>query len=132
MTEKLRKTFVVRNAEVLSRLVAFISANVGPERPLAVLVTEPDSKRTLDQNALLWALMREIAVKAWVDGRQFSAEAWFEHYARKFGDMTEIALPGGEIVYRRRSTTEMGVKRFSEFIDEVRADAAVELGVELE
>jgi hypothetical protein len=125
------KSFVLRDAGVWKRFVAFVRANWSERQPLQVIVTDPEKPRTSEQNRYVWALMREIAANAWANGQQFSAEVWFEYYARRFGVCDEMVLPDGEIVQRRRSTTEMSAADFSEFIEEIKAHAASELGIEL-
>lgn len=43
--------------------------------------------------------------------------------------LKEVVMPSGEIITRRKSTTEMSVAEFSEFMQQVEAYAATELGV---
>ena len=118
-------------------LVAFVKANAQAclerEKPLRVIVTSEDKKRNVEQNKRLWGFLYEtIAEQAWVDGRKFSKEVWHEHYARLFGVCEEIILPTGEIVTVRKSTTQMTVGEFAEFMQKIEANAACELGVEFE
>jgi hypothetical protein len=97
---------------------------------LRVIVTAQGEKRNNEQNKRLWGYVyQNISEQAWVNGKTFSREVWHEHYARKFGVMEEMVLPDGEIIQRRKSTTEMTVSEFAEFMQRVEADAASELGV---
>jgi hypothetical protein len=41
-----------------------------------------------------------------------------------------MKLPGGEVITRRMSTTEMSVGTFTEYMQNVEAHAATELGVQ--
>ncbi len=125
------QSFILRSPSIWQRFTAFIRLNNTVEKPLMVVVMEPEKPRTREQNAYVWAVMREIAANAWVDGKQFSAEVWFEYVARMFGACDEMVLPDGEIVIRRRSTTEMSALDFSEFIEQIKAYAATTLGLEL-
>jgi hypothetical protein len=129
---KLHKSFVLRNPEIWKRLVAFVKANWSTEKPLMVIVTEADKPRTLHQNAYYWAVIREIAANAWVGGRQFSAEAWHELLAREYGPVKDIELPNGNVVQTRCSTSDMNAGPFSEYIENIKAYAAGELGLELD
>lgn len=43
---------------------------------LEVVIREATKKRNNDQNALMWAVLGEIADQVWVDKRQFSADMW--------------------------------------------------------
>ncbi|THF64336.1 RusA family crossover junction endodeoxyribonuclease [Pseudothauera rhizosphaerae] len=97
---------------------------------LGVIVTEEERKRNAEQNRFYWGpVLTTIAEQAWVNGRRFDKDVWHEHYARLFGVMEEIVLPSGEIVTRRKSTTQMTVGEFSEYLDRVQADASQEMGV---
>lgn len=50
-----------------------------------VVARAKKTTRTIDQNALMWAgPLHDIATQGWVNGRQFSAEAWHEHFKREF------------------------------------------------
>lgn len=49
-----------------------------------------------------------------------------------FGVSDEITLPDGEIITRRKSTTQMTVGEFSTYVNQVQAWAANHLGVEFD
>ncbi|WP_043172710.1 recombination protein NinB [Bordetella bronchiseptica] len=100
-------------------------------KPLRVIVTEAEHKRGLQQNRFYWgAVITRIADQAWVDGQQFSKDAWHEFYGRLFGICQDVTLPDGEVVTRRISTAEMNVGDFSDYCERVQAHAAAEFGVE--
>ena len=131
----LYREFPLRNPSVWLALVAFVKANAAAcmdrGRPLRVIVTEDEKKRNTEQNHRLWGyLYKTIAEQAWVDGKQFSKEVWHEHFARMFGVCEEMILPDGEIITRRKSTTEMTVGEFADFMTQIEVYAAQELGVE--
>jgi len=131
----LYREFPLRNPSVWLALVAFVKANAAAcmdrGRPLRVIVTEDEKKRNTEQNRRLWGyLYKTIAEQAWVDGKQFSKEVWHEHFARMFGVCEEMILPDGEIITRRKSTTEMTVGEFADFMTQIEVYAAQELGVE--
>lgn len=134
MSATIYREFPLRTPSAWSALVAFVKANaqacVDRGRTLRVIVTEDEKKRNTEQNRRYWGfVIGTIADQSWVDGRQFDKDTWHEYFARKHGVMTEIVLPGGEIVQRRKSTSEMTVGEFSEYMNKVEADAAQELGV---
>lgn len=131
----LYREFPLRSPSVWLALVAFVKANAAAcmdrGRPLRVIVTEDEKKRNTEQNKRLWGyLYKTIAEQAWVDGKQFSKEVWHEHFARMFGVCEEMILPDGEIITRRKSTTEMSVGEFADFMTQIEVYAAQELGVE--
>lgn len=134
VTQTMFREFVVRTPDVALALAAYLKQHAGRAaangRPLRVLVVEADQPRTLPQNKRYFGyLLKAIAAQAWVDGRQFDADVWHEHLASRYGYLKEVVMPSGEIITRRKSTTEMSVAEFSEFMQQVEAYAATELGV---
>lgn len=116
------------------RLVQFVKANakacLEDNKPLRVIITQDEKKRNNEQNKRLWGyLYKTIAEQAWVSGRQFSKDVWHEHFARMFGVCEEMTLPDGEIITRRKSTTDMTIVEFAEFMNQIESYAASELGV---
>ena len=121
----------------------------GDDKPLEVVIQEERKARSLDQNALMWAgPLREIAEQAWVDGQQFSAEVWHEHFKLEFLP-DESALGAEDLAARVKnpatwrkwrytpagvrvlvgSTTELSKFGFSEYLTQVEAYGA-SLGVQ--
>lgn len=84
-------------------------------------------KRTKPQNRRYWGrgVLAQIAEQAVVNGKQYPAEVWHEHYKRKF--IGVIELPSGEVV--GKSSTALDTAQFSAFCDQVEADGATEHGV---
>lgn len=137
MSAALYREFVIRNGSIWSSVVAFVRANakVFADRgePLRVIVTAEERQRNAAQNRLYWgAILRSIAEQAWVDGRQFDKDAWHEYFARLYGVSDEMTLPDGEIILRRKSTSQMSVGEFSTYLNQIQAYAANTLGVEFE
>ena len=133
----LYREFVLRDSDVWRLLVTFVKANAKAcceaGKPLRVIVTQDEKKRNELQNARYWkAIVTPIAQHAWVGGRQFDKKVWHEMLADTFGVMIEIPLPNGKVVVRRKSTTEMGVGEFSEYMQKCEAYAATELGIEFD
>ena len=131
----LYKEFSLRNPQIWSSVVSFIKANaqVFSERgePLRLIITADEKKRNVQQNKFYWSLiLKQISESAWVNGKQFNKDVWHEHFARKFGGNEEMILPDGEIIIKRKSTSEMSVGEFSEYIINVQASATNDLGVE--
>lgn len=133
----LYREFTLRDGGIWTHVVAFVRANAQAfaERgePLRVIVTSEEAPRHAQQNRFYFgAVLKAIAEQAWIDGRQFSKDAWHEYFARKFGVCDELVLPDGEIILRRKSTTQMTVGEFSGYLNQIQAYAAAELGVEFE
>jgi len=137
MSAAMYREFTLTSNGVWNALKELVKANAAAfaskGEPLRVIVTSEERKRNSRANRFYWgAVLRNIAEQAWVNGQQFSAEVWHEHYARKFGVCEDVTLPSGEVIVRRKSTTDMSEKEFSEYTTRVQADAASNLGVEFE
>ena len=135
MQQALYKEFVLRSPSVWAAVCAFVKANakacLDRGRPIRIIITEDEKKRNAEQNKRLWkAVYEQIAAQAWVNGKQFNKEVWHEHFANMFLPKTETITPFGEVVSRRKSTTELTVSEFAEYVQCVEAWAASELGVE--
>lgn len=135
MSAVLYREFTLRNGGVWPAVVAFVKANAPilaqKGTPIRLILTADEKKRNAEQNRFLWGVVyRDIAEQAWVDGRQFGKDTWHEYFARKFGVCDEMTLPDGEIIVRRKSTADMSIGEFSEYLNQVQAYAARELGVE--
>jgi hypothetical protein len=134
----LYREFVLRGPTDAHQCVGFMKENAGPAaergKPLRVVVTAEDRTRTVEQNARYWgrAVLGTIADQVSIGGRQFDAETWHENLAEKFCPRIEFTKLDGTIVSRRKSTSEMGVKEFSEYVERVEIYAATELGVEFD
>ena len=127
------KSFVLRDEVNCRQLYTFLRSNwlamAQAGRPLGVLVAEHKAKRTGPQNRFYWgAALRSIAENAWVDGKQYSAEAWHEHFKRQFIGVEETP-DGGRVGI---STTTLDVAAFSEYVERVMQYAAEHLGVIVE
>lgn len=136
MSALLYKEFVLRGPLQWQQVLALVKGNAkacnDAGKPLRLIVTQDEKKRSREQNACYWAYLTQIAEQAWVGGRTFDKEVWHEFFARQFGPQDELILPDGEVVLRRKSTTQMTVGEFSEYIEKVAAHAVTELGVNLE
>lgn len=137
MSAALYREFTLKNGGVWSALVAFVRANApsfaDKGEPLRVIVTAEERQRNAQQNRFYWgAVLKAISEQAWVEGRQFDKDAWHEYFARKYGVLDELILPDGEIIMRRKSTTQMSVGEFSEYLDAVQSYAGETLGVQFD
>lgn len=130
----LYKEFVLNGPAAWQAFKAIVRANAKAfndnGKPLRVILTSSDRKRSSEQNALYWSYyLDQIADQAWVEGRQYNKDIWHEFFAQEFGVKIEFSLPDGSIISRRKSTTEMKVGEFSEYLQKVETYAATELGV---
>lgn len=137
------RRILLRGGEQRQRAIALLQhVPLDAKKPLEVLVREEVKPRKLDQNALMWVgPLSDIAAQAWVNGRQFSDVTWHEHFKRLYlpeefnADLCKEGYrkwdftPAGEKVLVG-STTELTVKGFSQYLEQVYADGA-NMGVEL-
>jgi len=131
----LYREFALKSPSVWPLFLAFVKSNAaalaGRGECLRLIVTNDEKKRNAEQNKYYWAaVMKPMSEQAWVDGRQYSTDVWHEFMARKHGVCEDMTLPDGEIVVRRKSTSEMTVGEFSAYTTKVMVDATTEYGVE--
>lgn len=92
-------------------------------------------------NAAMWAgPLKDIEEQAYVQGRTYSRQVWHEHFKEKFlpehfdpelckeGYRKLDTKPDGQIILVG-STTQLTVKGFRDYLRQVEAYAATELGV---
>lgn len=139
MSATIYREFTLSAPAVWTAVTAFVKANaaamVSKGKALRIIVTEDDADRLDEQIAYYFGVViKTISEQAWVDGRQFSKDAWHEQLARDFLPPIEIQLPDGEIVIRRQSIArgKIGVKAMAKFTQDVTVFAASELGVVFE
>lgn len=94
--------------------------------PLDVIVHTHKAKRNTEQNKYYWRLLGFIAENAWVGGKQYPPLAYHEDYKIRF--IGCVDLPSGRVV--GISTTTLGEKEFSDYIEKVMADAAEQYAVD--
>lgn len=133
----LYREFQLRSPSTWANVLAFVKANakacLDRGEPLRLIVTSDEKKRNAEQNRFYWGVaLRDISEQAWIDGKQYDKDTWHEYFARMFGVSDEITLPDGEIITRRKSTTQMTVGEFSTYVNQVQAWAANHLGVEFD
>lgn len=75
--------------------------------------------RSLEQNALYWSAVHEIAELCSIDGRRFTPQVWHIYFKQRFLPGRIIELPGGQIMEAEPTTTELTKEEFSEFVEEV-------------
>ena len=129
----IHREFLLVNDTAWKHCVNFVEANrkaLEADSPIRLIVTTQEEKRRSEQNRYYWkCVIGSIADQIWVDGKQFSKDAWHELLAGMYGAKEDIRLPNGQITTKRLSTTEMSVKQFSKYIDDVIKYGASEHGV---
>lgn len=130
----LYREFTLKSPGIWPTVLAFIKANAAAcaekGTPIRLIVTSEERRRTKEQNAYYFGVvLRDIAEQAWVNGEQFGAAAWHEHFAEQFAPREELRLPSGRLVTHRKSTKDFTVAEFGEYLTKVQASAGNDFGV---
>jgi hypothetical protein len=137
-----QRKILLRGAEQVERAVALLrNVPLDSLKPLELLIREEVRARKPDQNALMWAgPLRDIAEQCWVEGRQYSAEIWHQHFKAQLlpeefdPDLCKEGYqkwdhgPGGDRILVG-STTDLTIKGFSQYLEQLHAFGG-SLGVE--
>lgn len=132
--------------ELVARAIADDAAAVEPEegetedpprRFRIVIGRDHEDMSERQRKFLHGVVLMQIADQVRPGGEAFPMPVWKEYYRKKFlGDRwVHYKLPGQKRAtpHRERvSTEDLTVKQYSEYIEQVIADAVVEYGVEIE
>lgn len=138
MSEVLDRVVTTREAayDAAKQAYQLARATIENGRPVRIVAQEHEEDRTLQQNRYYWgAVLREISEQAQICGQRWTVDAWHELFKRQFlGYRIEKAIVAGRkrpVIYRKlKSTTDLGVRAFGKYLDEIQAFAATDLGVE--
>jgi hypothetical protein len=121
------KCFVIRKVENLAVCTAYLTEHWAKANPPLRVEIEPEGKtRSKASNSRYFAgVITPISEQVWLEGRQYSKEAWHETAARKF--LGVVDLPHGERM--AISTANLSQKAFDEYVYQVEEWAQRELGV---
>ena len=103
----------------------------GAEPGTAVTFASPD-KRTLEQNALMWALLTEIAEQVPWHGQRLSPDDWKQLFLAGMdrGSRMVPALDGRGFVNLNASSSALRVREFARLLDDIHKFVA-EHGVDV-
>lgn len=125
----MKKQFLIKNPHIINHVHSFLNQNyqavLNNGEVIEVNICLHKSKRNLEQNKRLHAMLQEIANQVWIDGKQFSMETWKEHFKQMF--LGVIELPSGRLM--ANPTHKLNTKECAEFMQKVEAYAVSELGV---
>lgn len=115
--------FVVYSMEHLKAAFSAASRALTGDCFVLTLQREKEKRRNA-QNRRYWAVLHEIAEQLNIS----DVEAWHEWAKRRFIGVKEVTLPDGEIVAVGKSSTELSVKDFADYMISIEA-WAVDNGV---
>lgn len=111
-----------------------LAARKGAE--VELIVRECEDDRTSRANRFYWGVvLKTIAGHCFVNGERYSADAWHELFKREFlgYSVKRIQVAGRkkkQVIRRLRSTSDLKVRAFSQYLEKIMAYAATELGLE--
>jgi hypothetical protein len=92
--------------------------------PEGYAVTIAERTRSLDQNALLWALLHELSVQTDWHGMKLSPDEWKDVFSAALKKQKVVpGLDGGFVVCGQR-TSRMGKREFGDLLELVYAFGA--------
>ena len=108
-----RSTFILAHAEARARACQAIK-----EAPEGYAVTIAEPKRSLDQNARLWASLSDIAQQVEWYGRKLSPEDWKHIFTSSLRKLEVVPnLDGTGFVALGLSTSRMSKREVSELLE---------------
>ena len=110
---------------IYNNLGVWLASNAERE----VCIRPYNSKRSIEQNRRLWAIYGELADKAWVNGRRYSAETWHEYCKGYFLGFELKAMPDGSELKTPISTTRLNVAEMTEYQNNIQSWAANEFKI---
>ena len=96
---------------------------------LDITIRPHKSKRSIEQNRRLWKIYGELADKAWVNGRRYSAETWHEYCKGVLLGFDIKAMPDGTEVKTPISTTTLNTAEMTDYQNRLQSWAAGEFGI---
>ena len=87
-------------------------------------------RRSPPANAYYWSLLHEIAEKVQPSGEAYSADTWHQYAKSRWLGADDMKLPNGKTLTMPRSTANLSVDEFNDYVTKVEAWAA-ERGVYL-
>lgn len=110
------KSFVLRDDSVRSRCAAYI-LNLPYDPVMEVVIRELDV-RTLEQNAKLWPMLRDISRQVEWYGRKLTEDQWKIMFTASLSAQTVVPnIENTGFVALGQSTKKMRKKEFSELLE---------------
>ena len=118
--------FILRNEQILNHAIAYLyELEIDAEKPQKIIIKDHKKLRTEQQNHLYWSWLHIISRETGNAGGDLHAD---------FGD---LFLPKIErktrrgVILETKSTTDLSVKRFTEYLHKVEAETNRFFGIML-
>ena len=115
----MKQIFRLVHAEARRRAVEAVRSS-----PVGYVVEVKDATRTLEQNALLWAVLTDVAEQVEWYGKKLTNEEWKDVFTASLKRSKVVpGLDGGFVVLGQRTST-MTKREFSELVELIYAFGA--------
>ena len=104
-------------------------------KPVHIKVEPHEEDRTLRQNAFYWGcVLPAVSSQAMIDGQRWTVDAWHELFRRQFlgYEVKRVTVAGRKkklVIRRLRSTKDLKIRAFGDYLDKLQAFAVTDLGV---
>lgn len=118
-----KQTFLLRNSNILQNCIATIQhLPASPEKPLQVTIQE--DTRSLAQNRMLWACLRDVSEQVIWYGKKLDSESWKHVFSAALNRQETVPGIDGGFVVLGKSTSKMRVGEMRDLITLIHAFGA--------
>lgn len=110
-----KQTFLLRNSNIRQNCIATIQhLPASPEKPLQVTIQE--DTRSLAQNRMLWACLRDVSEQVIWYGKKLDSESWKHVFSAALNRQETVPGIDGGFVVLGKSTSKMRVSEMRDLI----------------
>jgi len=118
-----KQTFLLRNSNIRQNCIATIQhLPASPEKPLQVTIQE--DTRSLAQNRMLWACLRDVSEQVIWYGKKLDSESWKHVFSAALNRQETVPGIDGGFVVLGKSTSKMRVGEMRDLITLIHAFGA--------
>lgn len=118
-----KQTFLLRNSKIRQNCIATIQQlPASPEKPLQVTIQE--DTRSLAQNRMLWACLRDVSSQVIWYGKKLDSESWKHVFSAALNRQETVPGIDGGFVVLGKSTSKMRVCEMRDLITLIHAFGA--------
>lgn len=118
-----KQTFLLRNSNIRQNCIATIQhLPASPEKPLQVTIQE--DTRSLAQNRMLWACLRDVSEQVIWYGKKLDSESWKHVFSAALNRQETVPGIDGGFVFLGKSTSKMRVGEMRDLITLIHAFGA--------
>ena len=128
-----KKQWILRDRSIRERLIVWLNGlDINLEKPLRVLVEPYKKNRSLAQNSLMWLWLNQMAKTLQVEhGVKADSEGLKQYFQEKWLGYKAVWIDEERMYKRVIGTSELNTAQFTEFLQQIEAYAASELGMTL-